>query len=129
MSCVRKQSLPLEILGIAAFVALTCFSGSQASGQVGAKDRGKEIILSNELVSVHYHRRSGTMDIVWQDGHKLLGLSRKATLADGHSLSTTAYTQHDLEHSANNSASSSVGTWPAHEYTIRNTAPGRAALL
>jgi hypothetical protein len=50
-------------------------------------------------------RRSGTMDFVWQDGHKLLGLSSRAVLEDGRSLTTTAYVQHDLESSNGNESS------------------------
>lgn len=65
------------------------------------------------------------MDIVWKDGHKLLGLSSAAVLADGRSLSTTTYAQHDLE-TPKGAATASV---PEHEYTIRSAAPGLPEML
>ena len=60
------------------------------------------------------------MDILWRDGHKLLGIASGAQLANGTVLSTTGYSTHELEpqDSANAETSSNVP-----EYTIRSTGP------
>jgi len=115
---------------IIAIVVLARFAGSQATAQIHSPDPGRDITLQNQLVSIHYHRQSGTMDIVWQDGHKLLGITSGAHLEDGRLLSTDAYAEHDLIPSkalANSAAA--AGTSAAHKYTIRSTAPGMPALL
>ena len=64
------------------------------------------------------------MDLVWQDGHKLLNLESGAELADGQKLTTSAYSTHVLDQPATAGAST-----PAREYTIRSTSPGKPALL
>ena len=84
------------------------------------------IVLKNDLLSVNYHRDTGTMDILWHDGRKLLGVSSAAQLQDGRALSTTAYATHEVE--PNSAADTSI---PAGEqrYTIRSEKPGMPALL
>lgn len=92
-----------------------------------AASHGKDITLQNEFVTVRYHQRAGTMDILWKDGHKLLGVASGAQLADGRSLSTTAYTAHVLDQSDGDAAGS--GMAGAREYTIRSTASNMPSLL
>ena len=101
----RVLRLPLAMAGTIAFGLAPWSIVSQPTAQVSSTNRGKEITLRNEFVTIRYHRQSGTMDIVWQDGHKLLGLSSRAVLEDGRSLTTTAYVQHDLESSNGNESS------------------------
>src|SRR3981081_4929673 len=111
MKCIFQRSLTSATVSLIALTALPCSTISQAADQASSTIRGKEISLRNEFVSVLYHRQSGTMDIVWQDGHKLLGLASSAVLEDGRSLTTTAYPQHDLDKSSDNvSAEASIGT-------------------
>jgi alpha-galactosidase len=86
------------------------------------KENNKPFEFQNDLVTVRYHREQGTMDVLWRDGHRLLGLTSAAQLADGRTLSTTGYTSHDLVPEA----SSGGGM---HEYTIRSYAPGIPDLL
>ncbi|MDT7812645.1 MAG: hypothetical protein QOJ42_2561 [Acidobacteriaceae bacterium] len=130
MKCSFQRSLTSATVSLIALTALACSTISQAADQASSTTRGKEISLRNEFVSVLYHRQSGSMDIVWQDGHKLLGLASSAVLEDGRSLTTTAYPQHDLDKSSDNvSAEASIGTASAHEYTIRSAAPGMPAFL
>lgn len=116
--------------GMIAVVVLAWFAASQATAQAHSSDPGNDITLQNQLVSIHYHRQSGTMDIVWQDGHKLLGITSGAHLEDGRQLSTDAYAEHDLVPSkalANSAAA--AGTAGAHEYTICSIASRMPALL
>src|ERR1700736_5182279 len=125
----RVLRLPLAMAGTIV-LSLAPWSVSQATAQVSSTNRGKEITLRSEFVTIRYHRQSGTMDIVWQDGHKLLGLSSRAVLEDGRSLTTTAYLQHDLESSDGNAIEdAAAGTATAHEYTIRSASPGAPAFL
>jgi alpha-galactosidase len=130
MKCTTSVPRILAIGGMIAIVVLAWFTGSQATAQAHSYDPGRDITLQNQLVSIYYHRLSGKMDIVWQDGHKLLGITSDAHLEDGRLLSTAAYAEHDLIPSqalANSVAAG--GTAAAHEYTIRSTAPGMPALL
>jgi alpha-galactosidase len=130
MKCIFQRPLTSVTVGLIALTMLACPSISQAADPANLTARGKEITLRNEFLSVLYHRQSGTLDILWQDGHKLLGLSSSAVLEDGRSLATTDYAQHDLERSNDNAnAGASVGTASAHEYTIRSVAPGMPTFL
>lgn len=109
------------VVGLACSVA--------ASGEVTATTHGNEIVLQSEMVAVHYHQRSGTMDIVWRDGHKLTGVTSGALLADGRKLSSEQYCGHALD-----TASAATGLTHAknseeREYTIRSTSPEMPALL
>jgi alpha-galactosidase len=130
MKCTIDVPRLSALGGMIAIVLLTWFAGSQATAQAHSSDPGRDITLQNQLVSIHYHRLSGTMDVVWQDGHKLLGITSSAHLEDGRLLSTSAYAKHDLDPSKDLANSAvAVGTAAAHEYTIRSTAPGMPALL
>lgn len=84
----------------------------------------KEILLQNESLTIHYHRQAGTMDILWRDGQKLLGVASGATLEDGTQLNTGSYTKHDLENTAPENRTNGV-----HEYTIRSSSPGKPDIL
>jgi hypothetical protein len=87
-------------------------------------ESSKEIVLRDELVTVRYDRQTGKMDLLWQDGHKLLGIGSGAQLADGSTLVTTAYSEHALQ--GGDTARSAMGE---HEYNIRSTKPGKPSLL
>src|SRR5258708_25645050 len=95
MKCTTSLPRISAIGGMIALVVLAWFAGSQATAQAHSSDPGRDITLQNKLVSIHYHRLSGKMDIVWQDGHKLLGITSSANLEHGRLLSTAAYAQHD----------------------------------
>jgi len=129
MKCIIGTPRISAMGGMIAIVVLAWFAGSQATAQARSSDPGRDITLQNQLVSIHYHRLSGTMDVAWQDGHKLLGITSSAHLEDGRLLSTAAYAEHNLVPSNANSAVAAAGTAAAHEYTIRSTAPGVPALL
>jgi alpha-galactosidase len=103
------------VTGLIAHCALAC-----AGAQVSSAANRRDIVLQSELVTVRYHRQTGTMDIVWRDGHKLLGLTSGAQLEDGRSLSTSAYAEHDLDKSRDGSED---------EFTIRSTQPGAPTFL
>jgi len=130
MNCRVQRPQMSAILRLAALAILVCPGISWAAEHAGSKNSGKDISLKNELVSVLYHRQSGTMDIVWKDGHKLLGVASSAVLEDGRSLNTTSYAQHDLETSNGNSSDvASSGKPSEHEYTVRSASPGMPTLL
>lgn len=101
-------------------VAFSICLVSQADARPRANN--KPLLFENDLVTVRYYRQSGTMDVLWRDGHKLLGVSSAAQLEDGRSLSSTTCTAHEL-----------VPETPviagAHEYTIRSSSAGMPALL
>lgn len=105
-----------------------CVLTFAAQPRVSSSTDGRELILRSQLVTVRYHRRAGTMDILWRDGHKLQGITSGAELADGRTLSTSAYNEHELVQ-ASSDARNSDATAGAHEYTIRGTSPGTPALL
>jgi hypothetical protein len=69
---------------------------SFARSHVISSAQKDEIVIHSGLVTIHYHRRAGTMDIVWRDGPKIQGITSGAQLADGRALSTSAYTEHGL---------------------------------
>ena len=62
------------------------------------------------------------MDVLWSDGHKLLGIASEAQLRDGRVLSSAGYTTHELE-----PKNATAGA--KEEYSIRSTKPGMPALL
>ena len=130
MRCAISVPHVSALGGIIAVAVLAWFAGSQASAQAHSSDPGRDITLQNQLVSIHYHRQSGTMDIVWQDGHKLLGITSSAHLEDGRLLSSATYTEHELLPPKGLAKSTvAAGMVAAQEYTIRSTAPGMPALL
>ncbi len=95
-----------------------------ASNLPAAEVRPSAITLRSDRVIVHYDRRTGEMDIWWNDGHKLLGVSSGATLADGRVLSTTKYVNHALVPEADSAQSDRI-----REYTIRSTGAGLPVFL
>ena len=130
MKCGTNPPWISAMVGMIALALLIGWADPQATGQARSSVPGHDIALQNQLVSIHYHRRSGTMDIAWRDGHKLLGITSSARLEDGRLLSTAAYAAHDPDTSKDmlNSALA-AGAAGAHEYTIRSTAPGLPALF
>jgi hypothetical protein len=128
----RKSSLCISAFILArayTLVAIFACCAAAAMAQSGAIVRSDEILLRNGLLSIHYHRQAGVMDIEWKDGHKLLGVTSEAQLADGRSLTSDAYAHHILEAAPSRSATSDTVGAAAHEYTIRNTDPEKPALL
>lgn len=114
-----------EVLRIGFLVAVLVLpAGMNAHASVISATHGREITLQNQLLKVHYHTRSGKLDIMWRDGHKLIGLESAAQLANGQSLTTSSYSKHVLEKPENDD-----GNGAFREYTIRNTAPGKPAML
>jgi alpha-galactosidase len=119
---IRYQVL---FYGAPALIAANGFplwaQGSKA--EVCGKSNTQDISIVNAHVHVQYHRRAGTMDISWSDGHRLLGIVSSATLADGRKLSTDQYPDHNLQASE---ADSAVGH--GREYIIRSSGNGLQAL-
>ncbi len=62
------------------------------------------------------------MDVLWSDGHKLLGIASAAQLQDGQTISTSGYTTHEL-------VPVNEGTAGEQEYSIRSTKPGMPELV
>src|ERR1700727_929542 len=130
MKCTASVPRVSAISGARAIVVLACLVASQATAQAHSSDPGRDITLQNQLVTLNYHSQFGTMDIVWQDGHKLLGITSSVHLEDGRLLSTGSYAEHELVPSkALANSAVAVGISGAREYTIRSTASGMPALL
>jgi alpha-galactosidase len=62
------------------------------------------------------------MDVLWSDGHKLLGIASAAQLQDGRTLSSSGYATHEL-------VPVKAGTAGEQEYSIRSTKPGIPELV
>lgn len=105
---------------VGAVVSLSGASGAEVKPSVSAN----EVRLQNEFVTVQYHTQTGRMDVLWRDGHKLLNLESGAELADGHRLTTSGYSNHNLENPAHDDGNPS-----AHEYTIHSASSGKPDLL
>ena len=114
------MSLPVSFRAALTTVALSICLGAPAHARTRAKY--KPLSFQNDLVTVRYNRESGSMDVLWRDGHKLLGVSSAAQLEDGRTLSSTAYTAHEL-------VPESSALAGAHEYTIRSSSTGMPVLL
>jgi alpha-galactosidase len=102
-----------------AVVVFGCFITSRSKAQTDPSVSQQEIKFQNELLTIHYHRQTGLMDIDWRDGNKLLNIASRAHLADGRVLLTSMYPAHVLDKPEQISSAVRV-----HEYTIRSTAPG-----
>lgn len=85
---------------------------------------GGEMSIGNARVHIEYHRGNGRMDIFWSDGHQLLGIASSVTLADGRTLSTDQYPNHELQVSKSRST---LGH--GREYIVRNFGNGLPILL
>ena len=106
-------------------VAVTaCIAPATAAGQSEGKLPSTEIAIHNDLLSIRYDRRAGSMDIIWRDGQQLLSLTSAAQLEDGRSISTSGYTAHELEKPLPTASAGAV-----REYTIRSTAQGMPTIL
>lgn len=112
------------IAGTMVVAAIACFNTAQVVAQANPPGSQQEITIQNQLLTIHYHRQTGTMDVVWRDGHKILGITSGAQLEDGCELSTAAYTTHELVKLPHTASAVTE-----HEYTIRSTAPGLPELL
>jgi alpha-galactosidase len=113
------------LCGAAALIAANGFAlwAQGSNAEVYGKSNTQDISIMSAQVHVRYHRRAGTMDIAWSDGHSLLGIVSSATLADGRKLSTDQYPNHDLQ-------ASEVDSPRGHgrEYIIRSSGNGLPAL-
>jgi hypothetical protein len=112
------------IAGTILMAVVACISPASAASQSDAASSHQEMTFQNDVLAVHYHQGSGSMDIVWRDGQKLLGITSAARLEDGRQISTSGYTAHELDKPLHPSTAA-VG----REYTIRSTAAGLPTLL
>jgi len=78
------------VLKIATLIAAVAWSGvASLRAEATSTTRSGEVLLQNQFVTVEYHLRTGRRNVVWRDGHKLLGLESAVQRADGRSLSTS----------------------------------------
>ena len=103
--------------------ATICFVASVHAKRTPAPEKG-EIVLQNQFVTVAYHINTGAMDVTWRDGHKLRNLQSGAQLADGRTLTTSAYQRHVLGKDVQIDKATS-----SHEYTITSSAADKPSLL
>ena len=90
----------------------------------GASVNENEILIRNSQVQIRYGLLSGTMEIAWKDGHKLLGVMSAATLENGRSLSTDKYPNHVLD-----PIEDGMSHGRLQEFTIRSTGNGQPPML
>lgn len=116
---------------IAAIVAAIALYPCSVSATTTVGSNGSETIsLRSDLVTIQYDRKSGTMDILWKDGDKLLGITSGAMLGDGRTVSTANYPDHSLEGVVAGGASGGSAVHDRkREYTIRSKGPGMPDLL
>lgn len=116
-------------VAVVASTVLAHFMADRAIGQRQAQLSLADITFHNQALLIRYHRATGLMDIEWNDGKKLVGLSSDATLEDGRQIATTSYTAHRLDTSQHGNPRHLDGTMAADEYTIRSSTPGLPDLL
>ena len=110
--------------------AVNSFASPRQSAKTGLKDKASLITLQASLVTIEYHQQTGMVDILWSDGHKLLGISSGAQLSNGSTISTTMYPAHTLLQTNQGVEGSSVSAaLTGREYTVRSTGPGLPAFL
>ncbi len=100
------------------FLGLSCIS-SPLRAEVKTSVSADEILFRNSFFTIHYMRKTGVMDVIWNDGHQLHGLSSGAQLEDGRSVTSTGYANHGLVPSKQAMHGGSV-----RRYTIRSHSPG-----
>jgi hypothetical protein len=106
-------------------VAVTaCIAPAAAASQSSPGVSQEEIVIQNDLLAIHYHRQTGSMDIVWRDGQRLLGLTSSAQLEDGRNISTSSYTSHELAKTLHQPS-----VVAGREFIIQSTAPGLPTIL
>ena len=66
-----------------ATAAFALYVACAANGEAISSRSETEFTFHHPSVVVRYHRATGTMDVEWADGNKLLGLSSSAVLDDG----------------------------------------------
>lgn len=130
MNLVPKLSQATCLVAVFALAIAPSSALARKTARANSKGHNSQIDLETNFLTIAYHRQTGRMDILWRDGHKLLGISSGAQLANGTVLSTTAYSTHNLEETGNdtNSGAGSKG-FAAREYTIRSTGPGFPDIL
>jgi len=110
---------PHTIVAACVLLSLSCMPAS-ANGAFAAARHGKGIIIQNDSVTVRVNPQSGSLDVFWRDGNKLLGVASAAQLEDGRTLSTTDYATHAMEPDGGSGAS----VPGSHAYTIRSVKSG-----
>jgi len=103
---------------------LACVSTVKTVAQPDSTNSQQVMTIQNNMLAIRYHRENGSMDVIWRNGQKLLGITSDAQLEDGRKLSTSVYTAHELEKPSHPSSATS-----GEEYTIRSTAAGLPTLL
>lgn len=119
---ISKGLIPMAV----AILAAAGYPGSAHAAGVSEKPskRSQDIAIGNPGVKIHYHVRTGTMDVLWADGHQLLGVASAATLADGRTISTDQYPVHSLSEERPGSEESHPRV-----YTIRSSGSGLPTML
>jgi alpha-galactosidase len=111
-----------SLFALVALLLAGTTSGSARAQNATVTTPTGSITIQGHAVTVTYHQRTGTLDLLWRDGHQLRGIASAAQLADGRALLTTGYTRHDLL-TGGEQSSGSKGT-TTREYTIRSSGAG-----
>ncbi|MGC8550878.1 MAG: twin-arginine translocation signal domain-containing protein [Acidobacteriaceae bacterium] len=96
-SSMAGASLGLGLAG-ARNAKAAWLAGLMQSGRgVSATQDAETIVLHSSRLAVMYDRKTGKMEIHWQNGHALAGIVSGAELADGRRILTSDYAEHVLE--------------------------------
>lgn len=123
MNRVISKTLVPMIIAILAATGLTGRAQANRANK-NSSMRHQDIAIGNSGLQIRYHVRTGTMDVLWADGHQLLGIASSASLADGRTISTVQYPVHTVAEDKTVSDRSR-----AHVYTIRSSGSGLPTML
>lgn len=120
-----------SLRSLSVLVALAALAG-MTSMRAHAQERSVtirkgSITIQGRNVTVTYNRRTGTMDLLWHDGHQLRGIASGAQLADGRTLVTTGYMKHELI--TDGEASGDSRSTTIRKYTICSSGSGLPDLV
>jgi hypothetical protein len=121
-NAISKTLLLVAITALAASGLSGLAQGSRVSKNSSMREQ--DISIGNAGVQINYRARTGTMDVLWPDGHQLLGIVSAASLADGRTISTDMYPTHTVDKDQSYSAGAHTRV-----YTIRSAGNGLPSLL
>jgi len=123
MQWARKAVSVVLLLPLSA--CLATIAPRVAAQEAGAGAPGRVAFHTDTLV-VEYDTRTGLIDLLWKDGHRMVNIASAVELADGTRISTETYSKHEIvaEHAIDKSK-----TPATRVIRFRNSAPGVATLV
>ena len=98
----------------------------QSSAQERGVDASGRVAFHTGTLVVEYDTHTGLIDLLWNDGHKMVNIASAAELADGTKIATSTYIRHELIAERTTNIPKKPST---HEISFRNSAPGIPTLV